>query len=185
MATAIAPRQQLIYHLDPDRSTVGFSVKNMIFRTVHGRFTAFSGGIALDMGDPARSSVEVTIEAASIDTGVAKRDDHLRTQDFLHVAQIPHITFASTAVELLDPTQLRITGDLTIHGTTRRVVLEASAGARSADDQGREVASYSARTTIDRRDFGITYGPSMMVGYPITIEIAVQAVLQAQAQPTA
>ena len=176
MAPVVAPRQQIIYRIDPAHSTVGFSVKNLIFRTVHGRFTTFSGTIALDTADPARSSVEVTVDAASIDTGIAKRDEHLRSADFLDVAKVQAITFASTAVEAISPTQLRITGDLTIHGTTRRVVLEAHTDLPPTGD--REVARYTARTTVDRREFGITHGPSMMVAYPIAIELAVQVVRQ-------
>ncbi len=140
----------------------------------------------LDAGDPSRSSVEVEVDTASIDTGVEQRDGHLRSADFLDVESHPVLTFRSRRVEgasLEEGSRFRVVGDLTIRGTTREVVLDATYEGRGRDPWGGERASFSATTKIDRREFGLTWNQALetggiLVGNEIKISLEVQAVKQ-------
>src|SRR5262245_48096693 len=109
------------WNIDPTHSTVGFSIRHMVFSKVRGRFLKYTGAIQLDDTDPAKSWVEVTIDAGSIDTGTAQRDNHLRSADFFAVESFPELRFRSTRVEDAGGGRLRVIGDLTIRDTTREV----------------------------------------------------------------
>jgi polyisoprenoid-binding protein YceI len=152
----------------------------MVVSKVRGRFTNWSANISLG-SDPTQGSVEATIEANSIDTGVGDRDNHLRAPDFLNVAQFPSITYKSKKVEKLGATEYRLLGDLTILGVTREVPLAVTYGGTAKDPWGNEKALISAHTTIDRKDFGLKWNQvleagGVLVGEQIEIEIDVQAV---------
>lgn len=160
------------WNIDPTHSSINFSVRHMVFAKVRGRFGKFSGKIELG----ATPSAEATIETASIDTGVADRDGHLRAADFFDVEKFPAITFKSKKVE-----KNRVTGDLTIRDVTREVVLETEDGGQAKDPWGNARVAFSAKTSIDRRDFGLKWNQALetggvLVGEKIEIELEIQAV---------
>ncbi len=151
------------WDIDTGHSAIHFWVKHLVISKVHGRFARWSGAIELDPQDPTRSSVEVTIDAASIDTQVADRDTHLRSADFLDVAKYPELTFRSRRVEKAGA-GYRVTGDLTLHGVTREVTLEAEFAGTAKDPWGNERAGFSAKATLDRRAFGLTWNAALEAG---------------------
>lgn len=152
------------WQIDPAHTHVEFGVRHMMVSTVKGRFAALSGVIRMDDDDPAGSSVEATIDTASIDTRNEQRDAHLRASDFLDVEQFPTIRFRSRRVEPLGGNRFRVTGDLTLHGVTREVTLDATFEGRAKDPWGTERVGFSARTAIDRRDFGLTWNQMLEAG---------------------
>ena len=171
------------WQIDPDHSHVEFAVRHMMVSTVKGRFSTLSGVIKLDETDMTRSSVEVTIDAASIDTRDPQRDEHLRSPDFLDVGRYPHITFRSRQVEPLGERHLRVIGDLTIRDVTREVALDTTEEGRMRDPWGGERAGFSARTAINRKDFGLKWnvpleGGGILVGDEVKISLEVEAVRQ-------
>jgi polyisoprenoid-binding protein YceI len=174
------------WKLDPAHTLVGFSAKHMMFTTVRGKFNELIGTIQVDAERPDRSSVEVEIPTATIDTGVERRDDHLRSGDFLDVEHYPTISFRSRRVEGATHEagkRFKVVGDLTIRGETRAVTLDATYEGEGKDPWGGTRAGFSASTTIDRRDFGLTWNQALetggvLVGNEIRIEIEVQAVKQ-------
>jgi polyisoprenoid-binding protein YceI len=173
-----------VWEIDPKHTLVEFSVRHMMFTTVKGRFTGVSGMIhCADEADPSRSSVEAEIDATSISTGDEQRDAHLRSADFLDTESYPRITFKSTRVEVRDEEELRLVGELTVHGTTREVTLETTFNGRGKNPWGQEVAGFSAETTINRKDFGLTWNAALesgglLVGNKLEIMIEVQAIRQ-------
>jgi polyisoprenoid-binding protein YceI len=126
-------RHMANWAIDTGHSAIDFSVRHMMFGRTRGRFARFSGALRLDPENLARSSVDVSIDAASIDTNDAQRDAHLRSPDFLDVERFPTVTFRRTSVEDLGDGKLRIHGDLTIRGLTRHVVLDTEYGGRVED----------------------------------------------------
>jgi polyisoprenoid-binding protein YceI len=169
------------WNIDLAHSGVNFSVRHMVVSKVRGRFAKFSGKLELNEQDPTRSSVDVRIDAASIETGVAERDAHLRSPDFLDVENFPELTFTSKRVERVADDRYRVVGDLTIRGTTREVPLEVEAGGTTKDPWGNERAGFNARAQIDRRDFGLTWNTvietgGVVVGDRVDIEIDVEGV---------
>jgi polyisoprenoid-binding protein YceI len=175
--------------IDRTHSAVGFAVRHMVMAKVRGRFTQWDGTIHIDEAAPERSSVEVEIAADSIDTGMADRDAHLRSADFFDVAAFPAITFKSRRIEREPDERFRVVGDLTVHGVTREVVLQAEDHGRGTDPWGGQRAGFSAKTTIDRRDFGLKWNQlletgGVLVGEKVEIELEVQAV-RATAAPQA
>lgn len=172
------------WQIDPAHSSVEFAVKHMMFTTVRGRFNSLRGTITVDEDAPENSSVEVEIDAASIDTGVEDRDNHLRSEDFLAVQQYPTITFRSKRVEgafRQEGSRFRVIGDLTIRDTTMEVELDATFEGTGKDPWGGERAGFRATTEIDRRDWGLRWNQALetggiLVGHEIRIELDVQAV---------
>jgi len=167
--------------VDPAHSLVEFAVKHMMITTVKGRLSDVTGAITLDEADPARSSVVVELAAASIDTRVEQRDQHLRSADFLDAENHPVIRFASRRIEGDVQGSFRIAGDLTIRGVTREVTLDAAYEGTGRDPWGNEKFSYSATAKIDRRDFGLTWNAALetggvLVGNDVKISIELQAV---------
>lgn len=152
------------WQIDPVHSAVGFAVRHMMISTVRGRFGRFEGHAEFDPSRPADSRVEVTIEAASIDTGSGQRDDHLRSADFFDAATYPHIIFRSTGVEPLGEDRARISGELTIRGVTRPVVLEATHVATITGMQGEQRAAFEASTRIDREQWGLVWNVALEKG---------------------
>jgi polyisoprenoid-binding protein YceI len=156
----------------------------MMFTTVRGRFKSFSGTVHVDERSPDKSRVEVSIDAASIDTGVADRDAHLRSADFLDVEQHPHLTFRSTRVEGTHRTEgerFTVTGDLEIRGKAIPVTLDATFEGVGKDPWGKQRAGFTARTEIDRREWGLRWNQALetggvLVGHSVKIEVEAQAV---------
>ena len=174
--------------LDPAHTQVEFGVKHMMFTTVRGQFSTFEGMVELDRESPEDSLVEVSIDAASIDTGVQDRDEHLRSGDFFDAETYPKITFRSTSVsgELTEDGALEVKGDLTIRDVTREVTLDARFEGTGTDPWGGTRAGFTATTKIDRRDFGLTWNQTLetggvLVGHDIAITLQVQTVLQEEA----
>lgn len=171
------------WQLDVDHTFVEFAVKHMMITTVRGRFTGVHGVLHLNADDPHASSVEVRIDAASIDTRTAQRDAHLRSPDFFDVERFPHLTFRSTRLDtpVFEPGgTFRVVGDLTIRDVTREVVLDVAYEGRGRDPWGTEKVSFSATTVIDRRDYGLTWNAALetggvLVGNEVKIHLEVQA----------
>lgn len=178
------------WKLDPAHTSVEFAVKHMMFTTVRGRFDDVEGTITIDESDPAAASVEVEIGAASIDTGVADRDNHLRSADFLDVANHPKLVFRSRRVEgaaLEEGGTFKVVGDLEIRGTTREVTLEATYEGQGQDPWGGTRVGFGATTEIDRQDWGLKWNQALetggiLVGNDVKIELAAQAVKQEQTE---
>lgn len=169
------------WNIDPSHSGIHFSVRHMVFAKVRGRFATFSGTIRTDPADLTRAEVAVEIAADSIDTSASDRDTHLRSPDFLDVEQFPHITFKSKGITRSGGDRYQVRGDLTIHGVTREVTLEAEHNGEGQDPWGNTRASFGAKTSIDRRDFGLKWNQvleagGVLVGERIDIELEVEAV---------
>jgi len=157
-------------------SSLGFNVRHMVISKVHGVFDKWSVDLALDTNDLAAASVAVEVDVASIDTKEAKRDGHLKSQDFFDVEKYPKLTFKSTKVDTLGDDKLKITGDLTIHGATKSVVLDAEYAGRAKDPWGGERAGFSASTKINRKDFGLGWNQALETGGVLvgeTVEIRI------------
>ncbi len=179
--TAIAG-DRTTWTIDPSHTTVEFVAKHMMITTVKGRFTEFDGTIVADEADIGSSSVEVTMQAASLDTRSEQRDAHLRSPDFLDVEHYPEVTFRSTAVRG-SKEAFKLDGDLTIRGVTRPITLDVEFGGEGKDPWGGTRASFSATGKFDRRDYGLTWNVALetggiLVSNEVKINIEAQAVLQ-------
>ena len=148
--------------VDKSHSTATFKVRHMMANMV-GQFRDFDGNINIDRTNPAKSSVEFTIQTASIDTGNPKRDDHLRTPDFFDAAKFPTISFKSTAVAKKSESEYAVTGDLTMHGVTKRVTLPVTFLGFGKTARG-EKAGFEIETTVNRKDYGIVWNKTLDEG---------------------
>ncbi len=168
---ATAAAQAGTWQIDPNHTAAQFSVRHLGVSTVRGAFTKVSGSAKYDPADPSKDSLEATIDANSVDTRVEMRDNDLRSDHFLDVQKFPTITFHSKQSKAGGSGKLLITGDLTIHGVTKEVVLEVDGpSAPIKDPWGNQRIGTSATTKIVRQDFGISYLPGV-VGDEITITI--------------
>jgi polyisoprenoid-binding protein YceI len=172
--------------IDPSHSGVHFSVRHMVVSKVRGRFPKFEGTVSFDEAAPAAGSVSVKIETASIDTGDAKRDGHLRSPDFFDAEKYPEITFRSTKVQPSGGKRYRVTGELSIHGVAKEVVLDAELLGAAKDPWGNQRIGFSASTSIDRKDYGLNWNQlleagGMLVGEKVEIELEVEAIAAAAA----
>jgi polyisoprenoid-binding protein YceI len=175
------------WNIDAAHSAVSFSIRHMVVSKVRGRFTKFAGTFTLDEGALKRSTVEVTIDASSIDTGTAQRDAHLRSGDFFDVERFPEIRFRSTHIEKLSGDRYRVAGDLTIRDVTREVALDVEYAGRGTDPWGNKRVAFAAKTTIDRQEFGLKWNQAleaggMLVGDRVEIDLDVQGVKAAAEQ---
>ena len=164
LRTLESPRAASVWKIDADHSEVGFAVKHLMVATVKGTFRRFSGQVMLDENDLGKSIVEVEIDVTSVDTRQDQRDAHLRSPDFFDASNFPAMTFRSTKIDQLRHGYLRVIGDLTIRGTTREVVLDVEETGRGGDPWGNQRIGYSARTTIKRDDFGLTWNQALETG---------------------
>ena len=176
------------WQIDSAHSEVNFTVRHMMISNVRGRFEKFTGLVEFDEKNPALSSVNVQIEAASINTREAKRDDHLRSADFFDAEKFPTLTFKSKRVEVLDASHGRIIGDLTIHGVTREVVLDTEYAGMSKSPWGTTSAGFSAHTTINRKDWDLVWNVALetggwLVSDEIKIDLEMEVIKQAEAVP--
>jgi len=153
------------YTLDPAHTTIGFKVKHLMITNVKGSFEKFKGTVVIDEKDITKSKVNVSIEIASINTNIAKRDEHLRSDDFFDAGKYPVMTFDSTKVERAGADTLRVTGNLTIKGVTKQVVLtvEGPSG-EIKSPQGVTKRGASAVATINRQDFGVSWNKKLDAG---------------------
>jgi len=180
--TATQEQTNQVFAIDASHTSVGFAIRHLMIAKVRGRFAAVTGTIAVPAGSDVPSAVDVTIDAASIDTREAQRDEHLRSPDFLDVANYPTIAFRSSNVTGTADS-FKIHGDLTIHGTTRPVVLDATFEGRANDPWGGLRAAYEAHTTINRKDFGLTWNQALeaggfVVGDELRVELGIEAIAQ-------
>jgi polyisoprenoid-binding protein YceI len=170
------------YALDPAHTTAEFVVRHLMITKVRGRFTSVTGTIQVPEGSNVPDSVDVTIDAASIDTREAQRDAHLKSADFLEAEKYPQITFKSTGFDG-GGDAFKVRGALTIHGVTREVVLDTTFEGRSTDPWGNDRIGYEAHTKISRKDFGLEWNQTLetggvLVGDDVKIELNVEAIAQ-------
>lgn len=177
------------WQIDPNHSSAQFAVRHLGLSTVRGAFTKVNGTVQLDEKDIAKSSVEVTIDAASVDTRVEGRDKDLRSDHFFDVEKYPTLTFKSTKVEQTEPGKLKVTGDLTIHGTTKQVVLDVEGPTGAVKDPwGNQRAAATATTKINRQDYGVKWNAKMdnggwVVGDDVAITIDVEMIQKGASKP--
>jgi polyisoprenoid-binding protein YceI len=179
MTTATQPVYQT-YNVDPAHTTIGFAVRHLMISKVRGRFTSFQGTIDLPESGDVPEGIDISIDAASVDTREEQRDRHLRSADFLDVENFPQITFRSTGVNGAGDS-FKVHGLLTIHGETRPVTLDVTAEGRASDPWGNQRVGYEAHTTISRKDFGLSWNQALetggvVVGDEVRIELNVEAI---------
>jgi polyisoprenoid-binding protein YceI len=175
------------WNIDTVHSGINFSVRHMVVSKVRGRFAKFSGELAIDDADLTRSSVDVAIDAASIDTGNAQRDGHLRSADFFDVETFPELRFRSTRIDKRGDDRYAVVGQLTIRDVTREVSLDVEYGGRARDPWGNERLGFVATAKVDRKDFGLKWNQALetggvLVGDRIDIELELQGVRAAAKQ---
>jgi polyisoprenoid-binding protein YceI len=180
--TTAQTQEKLLYTVDASHSTVEFVVRHLMISKVRGRFAAFQGSVELAPGSDIPQAVDAVIDVSSIDTREEQRDAHLRSADFFEVEKYPQIAFESARVEGTAG-DFKVYGKLTIHGVTREVVLAGTFEGRGSDPWGGERVGYSAHTTINRKDFGLTWNAALetggvVVSDEVRIELNVEAVLQ-------
>ena len=172
-----------VFVIDPDHSSVSLSATHLGIGTVQGRFDRFSGSFDYLPSDMSHATVDVRIEAASLNTNQTFRDQHLRSDEFLDVTRFPEITFRATRVSLTGSDKLTIIGNLTLHGVSRPVTLDATLRGTSPDMDGKNRIAFSATTQINRQDYGMawnkTIGANQIVGQTILIFLNIEGVEQA------
>jgi len=171
------------FALDPTHTRVGFVARHLMVSKVRGAFTQVSGELVIGE-EPTESSVTAVIPTASIDTGVADRDGHLRSADFLDVETYPTLTFRSTGLAPDGDNEFTLRGELTVRDVTREVELEVEFEGLARSPWGQEVIGFTATTEIDREEFGITWNQALetggvLVGKKVKIEISAEAIRQA------
>ena len=168
-----------IFKIDPSHSTIAFKVRHL-FGTAKGRFTKFNGTIDVDRERPEKSSVTVSIQTASIDTANAKRDEHLRSDDFFNVQEFPEITFKSRRVKQTGPTAGEIAGDLTMHGVTREITLRVEFLGTPESAAKNQTTRWRVTTApLKRSEFGLSWSKSVeavsMIGDEVAVTIEIEA----------
>jgi len=175
------------YQLDPTHTRLGFVARHAMVTKVRGQFNQFSGVLTIDAEDPSKSTAEVSIDVASVTTGNADRDNHLRANDFFDVPNFPTWTFKSTSAEKVGEDTYRITGDLTIKDTTKPITIDFEHSGAAKDPWGNTRIGFEGRTTVNRKDWGIGWNVALeaggvLVGEKVTLELDVSAVKE---QPAA
>jgi len=181
-ATLTSPQALTVWTIDPSHSNVEFAVRHLMISTVKGRFNDVKGSVQADPANPSTGGIDITIGVESIDTREAQRDAHLRSADFFDTEKFPAITFKSTRIEG-QADSFKVSGDLTIRGVARPVVLDVTSEGRGKDPWGGERAGFAATTRIKRSDFGLTWNQlletgGVAVGDEIKISIDVELVKQ-------
>jgi polyisoprenoid-binding protein YceI len=175
------------WEIDPVHSEATFAVKHMMFTTVRGHFNVLSGHLHIDEQNPANSWVDAQVDASSVDTRDNNRDTHLRSPDFFDVQKYPTITFKSSKVESAGGNEYNVTGDLSIRGVTKPVTFKSEYQGQGKNPYGLLVAGLSAKTKINRKDWGLTWNVGLeaggvLVSEDVNIEIDLQVVNKAEAQ---
>ena len=175
------------WDFDLSHSSIGFHIRHLMVSKVHGRFTSWNGILELDESDLTKSRFEVTIDPASIDTKEEKRDAHLRSPDFFDVEKYPAITFKSTRIEKDGDDGFKVTGDITIHGITKEIVLDVEGSGETVKDPwGGTRTGFSAKTKLNRKDFGLHWNLALeaggfVVGDKLDVSIEIEAIKAAAA----
>lgn len=186
LLVAWVARAEVIYEIDPAHTAAHFAVRHMMVSTVRGVMGKVTGTVYLDETDITRSRVEATVDATGIDTREPKRDEHLRSPDFLDTARYPTITFRSKKVIQLEPDKFQVIGDLTLKGVTKEISLEAEGSPQPFTDPfGNTRLGGTVRTRIDRQDFGVNFHKVMdngglLVGNDVDITIDVELIRRKQ-----
>lgn len=178
------------WQLDKSHSEISFSVRHMMISTARGRFEDFDGKFEVNETDPGQSKIEVTIQAASINTKDGQRDGHLKSPDFFDVEKYPTLSFKSKRVEQVNGQNLRLIGDLTIKDVTKEVALAVEYAGQSKSPWGTVSAGFSAHTKINRKEWGLVWNVAletggMLVGEEVSINIELELVKQPEAAPVA
>ena len=171
------------YVIDVAHSRIGFSARHAMVTKVRGGFSQFEGTAKLNGDDPAGSNVNVTIQAASFDSGVQMRDDHVKSGDFLDVETYPTLSFASTDVHVTGPDSFDVTGNLTIKDQTHPITIPFSYVGTAKDPFGNVRSGFEGETTINRKDYGILWNAALetggvLVSEKVTLDIEISAILQ-------
>ncbi len=169
------------YDIDASHSTIGFVARHAMIAKVRGAFNEIEGAGHFDADDPTRSTLEVVIRTASVDTRNADRDGHLRSADFFDVDNHPTMTFTSTGVEAVDESTYAVTGDLTIKGITRPVVFDVQLGGTAVDPWGNTRLGLEGSAVVNRKDWDLTWNTALdaggvLVGEKVTLEFEISAV---------
>ena len=175
----------MAWKLDSMNTQIGFAVRHMMVTTVRGQFRNFTIDLHLNEQQPAASRVAVNIEAASIDTGVEYRDNHLRGPDFFDVERYPTITYVSKRIEKLNASQYRVVGDLTMHGVTHEFPLDFTVGGPFKNAMGVRAGAFAAEATLSRKQFGMTFNAVMENGGWMVsdkVDISIQAEVMEEAE---
>ena len=169
------------YAIDPTHSSVAFKVRHLAISSVPGKFGEFKGTFSFDPANIDASKAEAQIVTGSVNTGEAKRDNHLKSGEFLDSSKFAAITFKSTKIEKVSDTEFKAIGDLAIHGVTRPVTLNVTYGGSATDPWGKERAAFLATTKINRKDFGLTWNKTLergglVVGEEVDITLEIEGV---------
>ena len=180
----------MTWKIDPAHSEINFSVRHMMISNVRGRFEKFDGTVEFDEENPENSSVEVKIEADSINTREQRRDNHLRSPDFLDVEKYPYITFKSKRIERTGEDSGRIIGDLTVRDETHEVVLDVDYAGQAKSPWGTTSAGFSATTKINRKQWGLNWNQALetggvLVGDELKVNIELEIVKQEEKEAEA
>lgn len=178
---ASAPALAETWSVDASHSTVGFAVRHMMVSNVKGSFDKFTASVEGSPADPATASITATIEVGSVNTREPKRDDHLRSADFFDAATFPQMTFASTKVEKVSATKAKVTGNLTLRGVTKAVVLDVEYTEPVKSPWGKSVVGATATGKVNRKDFGVSWsksldGGGLVVSDEVTIQLELELV---------
>jgi polyisoprenoid-binding protein YceI len=165
------------YVIDPDHSSLGFKVLHFGLGHVYGRFNQFSGDFIVDIEDPSKSSVNVKVKAASVDSNQAKRDQHLKSPDFLNAKQFPVITFESTSAKKIDSSTAEVTGKLTLRGITKTIKARVERVGAGKDPWGNQRLGLETTFTINRSEFGVKFMPQG-ISEKVELTLAVEGILQ-------
>ena len=181
MSTTLTPELTGTYTIDPSHSRIGFVARHAMVTKVRGSFNEFTGSGYFDAEDPSKSKVELTIQANSIDTRNADRDNHLRSNDFFDMENHPEITFVSTSVEKVDDETFRLTGDLTIKGVSKPVTVDLEYTGSAKDPFGNQRIGLEGSTQVNRKDWGLTWNAPLeaggvLVSEKVTLEFEVSAI---------
>lgn len=172
------------WKIDSAHSEINFTVRHMMISNVRGRFENFTGIVNFDEANPAHSTVDVEIEAASINTREGQRDAHLKSADFLDAVNFPTLTFKSKNIQVVDSNHGKIIGDLTIRGVSHEVILDTEFNGKIKNPYGKNSAGFSATTTINRKDWGLTWNVGLetggiLVGEDLKISIELEIIEEA------
>jgi polyisoprenoid-binding protein YceI len=186
LVSAAAGLSAATWQIDSSHSSAQFAVRHMMVSNVRGEFSGVKGTVGYDPANPAASHVEVTIDATTVNTREAKRDTHLRSPDFLDVEKFPTITFKSKRVEAAGQGKLKVTGDLTLRGVTREVVLDVEGPSAPVTARNTLRTGASATTKINRKDFGLTWNRAIETGGVVVgdeVSITLDMEMTTPAQP--
>ena len=182
-AGASLPALAQTWTVDASHSAVGFSVRHMMVSNVKGTFDKFAASVEGDPADPSKAKISATIEVASVNTRDAKRDEHLRAPDFFDAAKFPQMTFVSTKVEKVSATKAKVTGNLTLRGVTKPVVLDVEYTSPVKSPWGKTVVGATATGKINRQDFGVSFSKTLetgglLVGDEVTLQLELEFLRQ-------